>query len=158
MRKSLILAAGVVSAPVAAGTINVTIPRLTVAEYHRPYVAVWVEPANGGPARTLAVWYDVKKKGNEPGTNWLADLRTWWRKGGRSLNLAADGVSGATRAPGAYRIPLPADLRPGSYVLNVEAARENGGRELVQVPLNVPVRNASATGKTEVGAVSVSVR
>ncbi|MET0586889.1 MAG: DUF2271 domain-containing protein [Novosphingobium sp.] len=158
MRKSLILAAGVVSAPVAAGTINVTIPRLTVAEYHRPYVAVWVEPANGGPARTLAVWYDVKKKGSEPGTKWLADLRTWWRKGGRSLNLAADGVSGATRAPGAYRIPLPADLRPGSYVLNLEAARENGGRELVQVPLNVPVRNASATGKTEVGAVSVSVR
>lgn len=158
MRKSLILAAGVVSAPVAAGTINVTIPRLTVAEYHRPYVAVWVEPANGGPARTLAVWYDVKKKGNEPGTKWLADLRTWWRKGGRSLNLAADGVSGATRAPGAYRIPLPADLRPGSYVLNVEAARENGGRELVQVPLNVPVRDASAAGKSELGAVSVSVR
>lgn len=158
MRKSLILAAGVVSAPVAAGTINVTIPRLTVAEYHRPYVAVWVEPANGGAARTLAVWYDVKKKGNEPGTKWLADLRTWWRKGGRSLNLAADGVSGATRAPGAYRIPLPADLRPGSYVLNVEAARENGGRELVQVPLNVPVRDASAAGKSELGAVSVSVR
>lgn len=158
MRKSLILAAGVVSAPVAAGTINVAIPRLTVAEYHRPYVAVWVEPANGGPARTLAVWYDVKKKGNEPGTKWLADLRTWWRKGGRSLDLAADGVSGATRAPGAYRIPLPADLKPGSYVLNVEAARENGGRELVQVPLNVPVRDASAAGKTELGAVSVSVR
>lgn len=158
MRKSLILAAGVVSTPVAAGTINITIPRLTVAEYHRPYVAVWVEPANGGPARTLAVWYDVKKKGNEPGTKWLADLRTWWRKGGRSLNLAADGVSGATRAPGAYRIPLPSDLRPGSYVLNVEAARENGGRELVQVPLNVPARNASAAGKSELGAVSVSVR
>jgi hypothetical protein len=159
MRKSLILAAGVVvSAPVAAGTINVTIPRLTVAEYHRPYVAVWLEPATGGPARTLAVWYDVKKKGNEPGTKWLADLRTWWRKGGRSLNLAADGISGATRAPGAYRIPLPADLRPGSYVLNIEAARENGGRELVQVPLNVPARNASATGKSELGAVSVSIR
>jgi hypothetical protein len=159
MRKSLILAAGVVvSAPVAADTINVTIPRLTVAEYHRPYVAVWLESAAGGPARTLAVWYDVKKQGNEPGTKWLADLRTWWRKGGRSLSLPADGVSGATRAPGAYRIPLPADLRPGSYVLNIEAARENGGRELVQVPLNVPVRDASAAGKSELGAVSVSVR
>lgn len=158
MRKSLILAAGIVSAPVAAGTISVTLPRLSVAEYHRPYVAVWLEPANGGAARTLAVWYDVKKKGNEPGTKWLADLRTWWRKGGRSLNLAADGVSGATRAPGAYRIPLPADLRPGAYVLNIEAARENGGRELVQVPLSVPARAAAAAGKAELGAVSVSVR
>ena len=158
MRKSLILAAGVVSAPVAAGTINVTIPRLSVAEYHRPYVAVWLEPANGGPARTLAVWYDVAKKGNEPGTKWLSDLRTWWRKGGRNLSLPADGVSGATRAPGAYRIPLPANVRPGAYILNVEAARENGGRELVQVPVNVPIRAASANGMAELGAVSVSVR
>lgn len=158
MKKSLILAAGIVSAPAAAGTINVTIPRLNVAEYHKPYVAVWVEPAEGGPARTLAVWYEVKKGGNEPGTKWLADLRTWWRKGGRSLNLPADGVSGATRAPGAHRIPIPANLRPGSYVLYVEAARENGGRELVQVPLTIPARAASATGKTELGAISISTR
>lgn len=158
MKKSLILAAGIVSAPAAAGTINVTIPRLNVAEYHKPYVAVWVEPAGGGPARTLAVWYDIKKGGNEPGTKWLADLRTWWRKGGRSLSLPADGVSGATRAPGAHRIPIPANLRPGSYVLYVEAARENGGRELVQVPLTVPARAASAAGKTELGAISISTR
>lgn len=46
---------GAVAAPAGAGTITVTIPRLNVAEYHRPYVAVWVEPAGGGAARTLAV-------------------------------------------------------------------------------------------------------
>ncbi|MDE8651496.1 DUF2271 domain-containing protein [Novosphingobium sp. H3SJ31-1] len=158
MRISLALAAGVVAAPATAATLNVTIPAKSVAEYHRPYVAAWIEPAGGGQARTLAVWYDIKKKGNEPGTKWLSDLRTWWRKGGRSLKLPADGVSGATRAPGAYRIPLPADLKPGSYVVYVEAARENGGRELVSVPLTVPVRAASATGRSELGAVSVSLR
>ena len=158
MRNSLVLIAGALATPAAAGTVTVTVPRVAVAEYHRPYVAAWLEPAGGGAARTVALWYDLKKRGNEPGTKWLADLRTWWRKGGRNLSLPADGVSGATRAPGAYRIPLPADLRPGAYVLHVEAARENGGRELVSVPIAVPLKNASGAGRTELGAVSVTVR
>jgi hypothetical protein len=151
----LALIAGSIAAPAAAGTITVTIPRLTVAEYHRPYVAIWLEPQGGGAARTLALWYDVKKGGQEPGTKWLADLRTWWRKGGRSLRLPANGISGATRAPGAHVIPLPADLKPGAYVLHVEAARETGGRELVSVPLTVPNAKASVTGKSELGAVTI---
>jgi len=158
MRKSLILAAGVVAAPASAGTLTVTIPSKSVAEYHKPYVAAWIEPTGGGTARTLAVWYDVKKGGNEPGTKWLSDLRTWWRKGGRSMKMPADGVSGVTRAPGAYRIPIPADLKPGSYTVYVEAAREDGGRELVSVPLTVPTKNAAAKGRTELGAISVSAR
>ncbi|GAA3699297.1 DUF2271 domain-containing protein [Sphingomonas cynarae] len=159
MRPSrFVLLAGAISAPAAAGTVSVTIPRLDVAEYHRPYVAIWLEPAGGGTARTLGVWYDVKKRGNEPGTKWLADLRAWWRKGGRSMAMPADGVSGATRAPGQYSIPLPADLKPGQYVLNVEAARETGGRELVSVPLSVPKSIARAAGKAELGAVTISPR
>lgn len=159
MRPSrFVLLAGAIGAPAAAGTVSVTIPRLDVAEYHRPYVAIWLEPAGGGTARTLGVWYDVKKRGNEPGTKWLADLRAWWRKGGRSMAMPADGVSGATRAPGQYSIPLPADLKPGQYVLNVEAARETGGRELVSVPLSVPNPAARTAGKAELGAVIVSPR
>ena len=152
------LLAGTIAAPAMAGTVTITIPRLSVAEYHRPYVAVWLEPAGGGAARTLAVWYEIMKGGNEPGTKWLSDLRAWWRKGGRSLTLPANGVSGATRAPGQYSIPLPTDLKPGAYVLNVEAARETGGRELVSVPLNVPKVGGSATGKSELGAVTLSAR
>ena len=151
-----ILIAGVTASPAVAGSVSVTIPRLTVAEYHRPYVAIWLEPAGGGAARTLAVWYDVKKGGNEPGTKWRADLRGWWRKGWRSMKMPADGVSGATRAPGQYAIPLPADLKPGAYVLNVEAARETGGRELVTLPLTVPNPAGRASGKTELGAVALS--
>lgn len=155
---ALTLAGAVVAAPAAAGTVSVTIPRLSVAEYHRPYVAVWLEPAGGGAARTLAVWYDVRKGGAEPGTKWLSDLRAWWRKGGRSLALPANGVSGATRAPGTHAIPLPADLRPGAYVLNVEAARETGGRELVQVPFTAPVAAGRSSGSHELGAVTLSAR
>lgn len=158
MKKSLVLVASVIAAPASAGTITVTIPRINVAEYHVPYLAAWIEPAGGGQARTLAVWYDVDKVGNEPGTKWLADLRTWWRKGGRSLKLPANGVSGATRAPGAHRIAIPANVAPGSYTLFVEAAREDGGRELVSVPLTLPNGTARAAGKTELGAIVVSAR
>ena len=73
--------------------------------------------------------------------------------------MPADGISGATRAPGRYSIPLPATLKPGNYVLNVEAARETGGRELVSIPLVVPVRAAAqGAGKTELGAIALSPR
>jgi len=153
------LLSGLIAGPaVAGGTISVTVPQLGVAEYHKPYVAAWLEPAGGGAARTLFVWYDVKKAGNEPGTKWLSEMRAWWRKGGRGLAMPADGISGATRAPGTYTIPLPADLKPGAYVLNVEAARETGGRELVTTPLSIPVRFARAAGKTELGAVIASAK
>lgn len=156
---SLVLLGGAFAAPAVAGSVTIVIPRLNVAEYHRPYVAVWVEPAAGGPARTIAIWYDIKKAGAEPGTKWLADLRAWWRKGGRSMKMPANGISGATRAPGSHTIPLPADLKPGEYVLNVEAARETGGRELVRVPLSVPTKAAArAAGSHELGAVTLSAR
>jgi hypothetical protein len=150
-----LLAAGTIATPALAASVTITIPQVKVAEYHRPYVAGWVEPVAGGNARTLFVWFDVKKRGNEPGTKWLADLRTWWRKGGRSLNLPADGVSGATRAPGSYTVPIPANLTAGQYVLKVEAARETGGRELVSVPFSVPAKGGSASGKTELGTVTI---
>ncbi|MFL0412828.1 DUF2271 domain-containing protein [uncultured Sphingomonas sp.] len=155
MRPAYLLLAGVISTPATAATVTITIPRLKVAEYHRPYVAGWLEPAGGGAARTVFVWYDIKKGGAEPGTKWLADLRSWWRKGGRNLSLPANGVSGATRAPGTYQVPLPADLKPGQYVLNIEAARETGGRELVQVPITVPGKGGTATGKSELGTITV---
>lgn len=156
MKKTSILIAGLVAAPASAGTVSITIPQLKVAEYHKPYMAAWLEPADGSAARTLFVWYDVKKTGNEPGTKWLHDLRSWWRKGGRSLKVPADGISGATRAPGTHKIALPADLKPGQYTLYVEAAREAGGREIVSVPLTIPAFSGSASGKTELGAVTLS--
>jgi len=161
MKKTSLLIAGLVVAPAtsaSAGTISITIPRLNVAAYHRPYVAAWVEPAGGGAAQTIFVWYDVKLQGREPGTKWLSDLRSWWRKGGRSLKLPADGVSSATRAPGTHKIALPATLKPGQYTLYVEAARETGGREIVSMPLTIPAKGGSVSGKSELGAITISAR
>ena len=153
------------AAPAAAQSLDVSvvIPRLTVAEYHRPYIAIWLERAGVAPA-TLAVWYDVNKKDNE-GTKWLRDVRQWWRAAGRSLTVPADGITGATRAPGAQAIRftpgkggMPA-MTPGDYTLVVEAAREVGGRELVRLPFKwTPGATARAQGTSELGAVSLAVR
>jgi len=155
-----LLSGAALAAPATAhaGTITVTIPRMAIAEYKKPYVAGWIEPAAGGEAHTLFVWYMQKTGGNEPGTKWLSELRSWWRKAGRSMRLPADGLSGATRAPGSYTIPLPAGLAPGDYVVNVEASREHGGRELVSVTVKVPAGSGHATGSSELGAVSVSAK
>lgn len=152
-----LLTTTVFAAPsVEAGTVTVTLPRLPLAEYKKPYVAGWIEPAGGGTAQTLFVWYDPKRGSAEPGTKWLSELRSWWRKSGRTLKLPADGVSGATRAPGSYTIPLPTSLSPGAYVVSVEAAREHGGRELVSVPVTLPASGGRAAGRTEVGTVVVA--
>lgn len=160
-------AAGALAAPAGAQTLDlsVTIPRLTVAEYHKPYVAIWVEPAGGG-ARTLAVWYDFDMRNGE-GTKWLRDIRTWWRASGRSMRFPADGVTGATRAPGPQRISFTAGRGPlgalpaGQHTLVIEAAREVGGRELVRVPFAWPPKPGQtlrAAGTSELGAVSLTFR
>jgi hypothetical protein len=159
MKQAPFLIAGLIAAPAgAAGVINVTIPHLPVAEYHRPYVAGWIEPAGGGAPTTIFVWYDVKKRGADAGTKWLADLRTWWRKGGRSMQMPANGISGATRPAGVQKVVLPGSVKPGQYTLFVEAARETGGREIVSLPLSLPIKPGSVSGKSELGAVTLSSR
>ena len=160
---STTLAAGLVSGAAQAAdlTVTVEIPRISSASYHRPYVAMWIEQADQTAVQTLAVWYDTKLPNGE-GKDWLKDLRTWWRKGGRAMTLPADGVSGATRAPGRQTVTIPAarlrNLPAGQYNLVVEAARELGGREAVRVPFRWGAANTGrAAGTTELGAVSVAV-
>ena len=143
--------------------VTITIPQLKVAEYHRPYVAIWVEKA-GAPAKTVAIWYDHDMKNNE-GTKWLRDVRQWWRASGRTMTFPANGITGATRAPGAQKISFSrAQLgatAAGDYTLVIEAAREVGGRELLRIPFTWPAKagvGGRAAGKTELGAVTVAFR
>lgn len=145
-------------------TVSVEIPRLTVAEYHKPYVAMWVEKPDQSVASNLALWYDFDMKDNE-GTKWLRDLRSWWRKAGRDLSFPVDGLTGATRAPGTHKASFGAAklkaLAPGSYNLVVEAAREVGGREILRVPFDWPANKraaASAKGSSELGAVALEIK
>lgn len=169
MRKSVIVVATTFAAtPAMAGemTVAIEIPRLRVAEYHKPYVAVWIEDSAGKVATTLDVRYDVGMRAGE-GTKWLSDLRTWWRRAGRSMTMPAKGVSGPTPGPGSYTLnykegarPL-GKLAPGSYTLRIEAAREVGGREMLGIPFQWPPKGsttASASGSSELGTVRLTLK
>ena len=125
MRKLLLsaLLAGLIARTAYAADIGLSIevPRLDVAEYHRPYVAIWIENADQSVAADLAVWYDVAKKNNE-GTEWLKDMRQWWRRSGRNQTFPVDGVSGATKPAGKHALSFDAaskplaGLKPGQYL------------------------------------------
>ncbi|ATC34378.1 DUF2271 domain-containing protein [Caulobacter vibrioides] len=171
MKRSISLltfAGAAVGSSAMAADLNVTVevPKLNVAEYHKPYVAIWIEnPADSTAAGTLAVWYDAKNR-EDNGAKWLKDMRQWWRKAGREMSFPADGVSGATRAPGPHKLVFSGakgalkNLKPGQYNLVVEAAREVGGHEAVRVPFawGKPGKLATAKGSAELGAVTVSVK
>ncbi len=184
VRTPLSLALCGLAAPAVAADLDVSvqIPQLDVAEYHRPYVAVWVEREDRSVASNLAVWYQVKRggppgaapaagapaqqAGGEGGTKWLPDLRQWWRRTGRELTVPIDGVTSATKPVGEYKLafsqgkaPL-GELAPGKYKLMVEAAREDGGRELVDIAFEWPAKarqELKASGKSELGAITLGI-
>lgn len=150
-----------------AGEINlkVTLPQINTAEYHRPYVAIWIEKPDQSVEKNLAVWYSQKKtdKG-EKSDKWLKDLRQWWRKSGRDQSLPMDGVTGATRAVGEHALTFKeqvANLPAGQYNIAVESAREKGGREIVRVPFIWPAKKAEtvkAAGQEELGAIVLELK
>lgn len=144
--------------------VKVDIPRLAVAEYHRPYVAIWIEDAQGHVA-DLSVWYDLKMRDRE-GEKWLKDMRQWWRRSGRALALPVDGLSSATRPVGQHSLhfdrehPALKTLGPGDYQLLVEAAREVGGRELLRLPFTWPVterQTRQQSGTSELARITLTL-
>jgi hypothetical protein len=164
---SLVLTLPLVSGWAMAADLSVKfdLPQLNVAEYHKPYVAIWLERADQSVAANLAVLYDLKK--DAAGDKWVKDLRTWWRKAGRDAKFPLDGVSGATRPAGSQTMKFDGakhgldKLPAGDYKLVVEAAREAGGRELVKVPFTWTGKGkvaANAAGKEELGAVALELQ
>lgn len=61
---------GGIAQQLAAADIELTIeiPRLEVGEYHRPYVASWIENGSQAHVADLLVWYDVEMKNGEGAT------------------------------------------------------------------------------------------
>src|SRR4051794_10646234 len=63
-----------VLATLAAGTacaaemnVAVELPKLEVAEYHRPYLAMWIEREDASFVANLSVWYQEKRGGGPAG-------------------------------------------------------------------------------------------
>ena len=170
MKKHILSTALLFAIPASALnlSLDITIPDIKSSEYHRPYVAVWVEDSEGKLVEHLSLWYFIKGKADNPqeGLKYLKELRNWWRKGGRSLKPLPDAITGATRKPGKHTIEIKADdprlakLKDGSYTLKVEATREEGGTESVAIPFTLPVKEkteANAAGKSELGDISLTL-
>ncbi len=171
MRISVSVALGtLLVAPAAQAadlSINVEVPRINAAEYHRPYVAIWVEDDAQKSVADLAVWYQQTDGKEGHGTKWLPDLRQWWRKSGRSLKVPVDGITAPTRPVGKHTLKLDdkhpslAKLPPGKYTLVVEAVREVGGRELLKIPFEwkgLATSTGKAQGKDELGAITLTAK
>ncbi len=150
-----------VAAPGSATTtpvaIDITVPALDVNPYHKPYIAVWLETPERENVVTLAIWYEKD--------TWLKDLRQWWRKAGRSANGELDSVTGATRKPGQYTFtwdgkdhtgkPVP----PGDYLLNFEAAREEGGRSFQRQTISLGKNGTWVIpADNELGEIQISIQ
>lgn len=110
--------------------IQLELPKIETGTYHRPYVAVWIENEQQQPVRLIEAWLEKP--------DWIKDLRRFWRKLGRSEPQLVDARTGATKGPGSYKVRWDGKdeqgkaVAAGTYVLFVEAAREQGGRNLAK--------------------------
>ncbi len=142
-------------------------PEAEPGRYRRPYVAVWVEDAEGFPVRNLALW--VSQTGAGP-FQWVPDLRRWFRSDKvrkktdkREMVLT---ISRPTRPPGKYSViwdgkddnekPLP----PGDYTLLIDAAREHGTYQGIRKTVTIGKEPfaESVTGNVEIKSAEIRFR
>lgn len=126
-----------------------------------PYVAVWIEDADGELVSTLALWYKQSDKGSE----WLADLSRWTRVDGSRSSIVS--LSGSTRKPGDYTLAWDGTdmygkpVTQGEYHVCVETAREHGPHSLMRESVvfgSQPFQTALAPdGELVAGSVTMVV-
>ncbi len=135
--------------------------------YRRPYVAVWVEDADGRAVRTLTLW--VSSGGAGP-FQWLPDLKRWYqtdqeRKKTEKKEILFT-VSRPTRPPGKYKVIWDGkdnngkQLGGGEYTITVEAAREHGTYQSIrkEVILEGKPFTEELKGNVEIKSASIEYR
>ncbi len=134
--------------------------------YLRPYVAVWIEDREAFPVRTLLLWLLAPPKGER----WISDLRRWSR--GDQMRRLVDPqdlvatISGATRNPGEYSVTWDGKddhgqpVKPGTYTLYLEAAREHGTYQLMKHEFSVGGTEftAAVKGNEEIKGATLEYR
>jgi hypothetical protein len=129
--------------------------------YRRPYVAVWIENADGFPVRTLLLWV--------AGSRWVPELRRWYRSDQVRRKVDSfDLVSraGSTRKPGRYSATwngLDGDEKvcpPGEYTVYIEAAREHGTNQVIRhkLTLGAEPQSHQLAGNIEIKSAQLDYR
>ena len=113
--------------------INLEINLQNQGNVKRPYVAVWVEDENHAPVRTITVWHGSDR--------YIRELKSWYLKyhelysTDQSFNSSS---TSATRSAGKYTLKWDGKddqgklVKPGKYVLKIEASREHGTYQLMR--------------------------
>jgi FAD:protein FMN transferase len=124
----------------------------------RPYVAVWVEDENHYPVRTISVWHGSDR--------YMQELKSWFLKYRSQYNADKNfnsSVSSATRSPGKYTLKWDGKddqgnfVKPGKYVVKIEASREHGTYQLMrqEIECNDQPKQISLAGNVEIGSASL---
>ncbi len=143
--------------------VKFTLGSSTGGRYLRPYVAVWLEDKDGFPVKTSVLWLQT----TGPGPRWHRDLTKWFsndqlRKLVEEKELIGT-ISGATRGPGEYETRFDGTdndgkpLKPGKYMLCLEAAREHGTHQFVREAIewsDKPIDKKELKAGTEFSAIS----
>lgn len=156
------LLAGDTSAPetsdAAAMTLDYTLPDFSVADYNRPYLAIWISDAEQKPLKNLLLLGETER--------WARENTRWWRRVGRRNPELLDGVARPTRGPGEYQLQWDGKddfgvaLPPSSYLLHLEASRENGGSTYKELPFawgGTEVIEQALTPDGELGAIHLRI-
>jgi thiamine biosynthesis lipoprotein ApbE len=133
--------------------------------YHRPYVAIWLEDAEGNSIRTLTLLMKLGKGGK-----WLPDLKQWFRADKKRRTAGGADVlptiSAATRNPGSYSVvwdgkdDAGAAVKAGKFTLFVETAREHGPYQILKKEISVggSAFEEKAEGNEEIKEVKLAYR
>lgn len=135
--------------------IQFSLPKIDVAKYRKPYVAIWITDNKGKIVKNLLLL--------GTGENWLDQIRSWWRKQGRKSPSLIDGFARPTRRPGQYQLlwngrdDFGQALPAGEYRLFAEAVREHGSYEKISLPfqLGQEPQSVSKRGKKEIESLAL---
>ncbi|WP_428307722.1 DUF2271 domain-containing protein [Lacipirellula sp.] len=147
--------------------VDFEINRPSGRRLRRPYVAVWLENADGFAVKTAVLWLQTER----PGPRWHRDLSRWYRNEGNrklvDLTPLVGTIASATRGPGKYQALFDGTsdegtpLKPGKYTLFIEAAREHGTYQLIRHEMALgsePIAATKLEGNVEIKSASVAYR
>jgi thiamine biosynthesis lipoprotein len=127
----------------------------------RPYIAIWVEDENHVPVRTITVWHGSDR--------YLPELKSWYLKyhiiyaNNKNFNTS---ITSATRSAGKYTVKWDGKdddgnfVKPGKYVLKIEASREHGTYQLMrqEITWDETPRVVNLPGNVEIASASLDYR
>ncbi|HLY68590.1 MAG TPA: DUF2271 domain-containing protein [Puia sp.] len=127
----------------------------------RPYVAVWVEDENHVPVRTISVWHGSDR--------YMPELKSWYLKYRAQYNSDKNfnnSITSATRPAGKYTLKWDGKddagnfVKPGKYVIKIEASREHGTYQLMrqEIECDDTPKVINLTGNIEISSASLDYR